>query len=224
LTQENETYLINLIAGIINTEREIIDRYFNELKENEKLKKTIISYLQQSVFKMKKDKRCDYGSRLAFYAIIRAVKPKLVVENGVEVGFTSVVLCEAIRKNIEEGYEGKFIGLDINKEAGDLIKSGSPYRTFAEIKFGDAIASLNLLEEKIDFYFSDGLRTYAYEQNEFANLRQKLNDQSIVITNKATFSKALYELSVELKRKFSFFKEHPQGHWYEGSGIGIMHS
>jgi predicted O-methyltransferase YrrM len=223
LTPENETYLANLTAEIVKCDVKTIEQYFNELKENEALKKSVIRNVRKSAFKMKKDKRSDYGSKLSFYAIIRVLKPKIVVENGIEVGFTSIVLCEAIRKNREEGHGGRFIGLDINKEAGYLIKAEPQYGSFSEIWYNDAIESLKALNENIDFYFSDGLRTYQYEQQEFACIEGKLSKGAVVITNKATFSRALYELSLRLKRKFAFFKEQPLDHWYEGSGIGIMY-
>jgi len=224
LTPENESYLMNLTAAITKSDIKTVEQYFNELKSNNQLRETILLNIGKSTFKMKKDKRCDYGSKLCFYSIIRILKPKIVLENGVEIGFTSIVLSEAIRKNREEGYEGKFIGLDINNDAGYLINATPVYKGFSEIKFGDAIKSLKSLQNKVDFYFSDGLRTYEYEQKEFSCLQKILSENSIVVTNKATFSKALYELSLETHRKFSFFKEHPLKHWYEGAGIGIMYS
>lgn len=224
LTPENELYLMNLAAQVTRTSIQEIERYFNELKENQQLKEDVLRNIGKSAYGKKKDKnRCDYGSKLALYSIIRALKPEIVVENGVEVGFTSIVLCEALRKNIEEGYKARFYGLDISENAGYLITVSTKYKDFAEMKYDDAIKSLGTLE-KIDFYFSDGLRTYQYEKEEFACLRQKLKDNSVVITNKATFSKALFELASNLNRKYVFFKEQPLNHWYDGSGIGILYS
>jgi predicted O-methyltransferase YrrM len=223
LTPLNQLYLMNLVAQITKRDIGIIESYCSELEDNQVLRNAILHHIGQSPLRKKKDIRCDYGNKLALYAIVRTLKPAVVVENGVEMGFTSIVLCEAIRKNIEDGYAGKFVGLDINSKAGYLVKAASEYGSIFEIRCGDAIAGLQSLEWKIDFYFSDGFRTYEYEQHEFAVLSKKLNENAIVITNKATFSKALFELSLQLRKKYSFFKEHPQ-HWYEGSGIGVMHS
>lgn len=224
LSPENETYLMNLTAQVTKKDISTIERYFKELKEDLELKETILHQISRSSFKKKKDKRCDYGNKLALYAIVRTLKPKTIVENGVEAGFTSIVVCEAVRKNKAEGFNGKFIGLDINENAGFLVKSESKYNSFSEFKCGDAIESLKSLDSKVDFYFSDGFRSYQYEQNEFSALRDKLNENAVVITNKATFSKALFELSQQLDKNYSFFKEQPAGHWYEGAGIGIMYS
>jgi predicted O-methyltransferase YrrM len=223
LTPENETYLMNLTAQVTKKNISIVEKYFQELKEDAKLKETILEQIAQSSFKKKKDKRCDYGNKLALYAIVRILKPQVVVENGVEVGFTSVVLCEALRKNKNEGFNGKFIGLDINKNAGYLVKSESKYNSLSVLKCGDAIQSLKSLDTKIDFYFSDGFRSYQYEQSEFSALKDKLNENAVVITNKAKFSKALFEFSRDLSKNYSFFKEEPLDHWYEGAGLGFMY-
>lgn len=222
LTEENQLYLLNLTAQVTKVDISVIEVYYNELKNNLGLQKTIISHIDNSPFRKKKDKRCDYGNKFALYAIVRALKPEVVVENGVELGFTSMVLCEAIRRNREEGYNGKFIGLDINNDAGDLVRAIPDYAHFIELKCGDAVDSLHALENGIGFYFSDGYRSYKYEQAEFAALEQKLGDKAIVITNKAKFSKALYEFSRRLGKNYSFFKEDPV-HWYEGSGLGFMY-
>jgi predicted O-methyltransferase YrrM len=223
LMPENEAYLANLTAEILNTTVTEVQSYFNELKENEQLQKTIISNFQNSPYKNKKDKRCDYGSKLSFYAIIRIRKPKIVVENGIEAGFTSVIFCEAIRRNIEEGFNGKFIGYDINTNAGYLVKAEKDYRSFANIVYGETLESLTSFNEHLDFYFSDGLRTYEYEKSEFSCLLNKMQKNAIVITNKAKFSIALYEFSLLTNKRFSYFKEQPLAHWYEGAGLGIMY-
>lgn len=224
LTPENETYLMNLTAQIVKKDIRVIEEYFNELETNSELKQQIVENTNKSPFNYKKDKRCDFGNKLALYSIVRVLKPKVVVENGVELGFTAIVLCEAIRKNIDEGYPGNFIGLDINKDAGYLINVVPEYKSFSEMKCGDAIESLKTIDSKIDFYFSDGLRSYQYEQSEFAVIENKITDNAIIITNKASFSKALLEFSQKLKKNFSFFKEDPLGHWYQGAGLGIMYS
>jgi hypothetical protein len=47
-----------------------------------------------------------FGRRLGWYAIARTIKPKLIVETGVERGHGSVILCGALLRNAAEGYPG----------------------------------------------------------------------------------------------------------------------
>ena len=73
-------------------------------------------------------------------------KPKIVVETGIDKGLGSVLLCSALLKNKEDGFEGRYYGTDINPKAGYLL-SGK-YLKVGEILFGDSITSLKKLEEK----------------------------------------------------------------------------
>lgn len=222
LTSENESYLIFLVAEVTGKDIAIITGYFDEIKKNSKLCDFVINKIKGSPYRNKKDLRCDFGSRIAWYAIIRANKSKVVVENGVEMGLTALALCSAIAKNREEGFEGEYYGLDINPDAAYLL-TNSPFASFAKLIINDSIDSLSRFENKpIDFYFSDGLRTYDYEKKEFAVLIDKANEQAVIVTNKANFSSALAEMALAKKKKFTYFQEQPLNHWYQGSGLGIL--
>lgn len=223
LTEENEEYLINVTAQVTGVESSVVKNYFKELYENQQFQSEIIRHLKESPYRMKKDKRCDFGNKAALYAMTRIARPRVIVENGVEAGFTSAVFCEALFQNKKEGFPGEFIGLDISSDAGYLIKVKKEYADLSSMMYGDAINSLKQIEKSIDFYFSDGLRLYSYEKGEFEAIRHKLCDASIVVTNKALFSKALLEFAESSNRRFVFFKEQPLGHWYQGSGLGIMY-
>ena len=169
ITPNNRDYLIHTVAVVTGEAPEQVKKYFNELDLNVELKKKIISLINSSEFRYKKDARCDFGSRLAWYAIVRSLKPKLIVENGVDMGLTAIALCEALMVNHAEGYSGKYVGLDIKHDAGFLIRQAR-YKDLAEIVIGDALDYLKINNELIDFYFSDGCRTSEYEQIEFSFL------------------------------------------------------
>lgn len=79
-------------------------------------------------------------------------------------GLTAIALCNAIAKNREEGFEGEYYGLGINPDAGYLLIN-SPFIAFTKLIINDSVNSLAQFKNKpIDFYFSDGLRTYDYEK------------------------------------------------------------
>ncbi|QWD70728.1 hypothetical protein [Polynucleobacter sp. UB-Siik-W21] len=74
----------------------------------------------------------------------------------------------------------------------------------------------------MDFYFSDGCRSYAYEVMEFDCLKPKLSKTPLVVTNKGRFSAALQELAVGWDKKYLYFAEEVEDHWYPGVHFGIM--
>ncbi len=223
LRRENRYHLGLLVAKITGEDIDTIFGYFNEIEQNSEICKSVVSKIKKSTFRYKKDYRCDFACRVAFYAIIRALKSKVVVENGMELGFSSVVFCSAIAKNREEGFEGEYYGFDINPDAGLLIKDPQ-FEPFAHLMIGDGMESLATIDKPIDFYFSDGYRTYEYEKKEFDLLFPKLSDQAVVATNKAIFSTALAELALREKKQFSFFLEQPTNHFYHVWGLGFMYS
>lgn len=222
MTRENRFHLAHLVSKITDQDINTIFGYFEEIEQNEALRQSISEKIKRSHFRHKKDRRSDFACRVAFYAIIRARKSKVVVENGMELGISSVVLCSALEKNRQEGFEGKYYGFDIDPYAGVLIKDPA-YEPFAQLVIGDGMKSLAAIEEPIDFYFSDGFRTYEYEKKELNVLKDKLSEQAVVASNKAIFSTALAELAIETNKEFSFFQEQPANHWYHGWGLGFMY-
>jgi len=220
LSPNNTKYLIHSVSLVTKKSFLEIEGYFNEILLNEELKSYVISKVKASNVRYKKDLRFDLASRIGWYAIIRANKSKVVVENGVELGYTAVVLCEAILKNISEGYPGRYYGLDINGNAGYFIKD-ERYISIAKIIVGDALDSLSHFSESIDFYFSDGYRTFDYEKKEFDVLSKNTSLHPVIITNKLKFSDALSDFSVIHRKQFITFQEDPLNHWYPGSSIGI---
>ena len=221
LSPNNTKYLIHSVSLVTKKSFLEIEGYFNEILFNEELKSYVISKVKASNVRYKKDLRFDLASRIGWYAIIRANKSKVVVENGVELGYTAVVLCEAILKNESEGYPGKYYGLDINSNAGYFIRH-ERYEAIANVVVGDALDSLSHFSEPIDFYFSDGCRTFDYEQKEFEELLKRTSSQAVIITNKLKFSDALADASLLYNKQFITFQEDPLNHWYPGSSIGIM--
>lgn len=219
LTPFNENYLIQTVATVTNKNVSEIENYFNEIKNDTILKNYILDKISKSEYHHFKDNRCDFGSRMAWYAIVRATKSSIVIENGVEIGYTAVLLCRAIQKNIEEGYLGEYFGFDIDKEAGFLIKD-SFFKGFINFIYGDTVESITKFNRKVNFYFSDGARTAVYENKEFGALIDILDKNGIIASNKMLFSSELSTFSKKYNRKFIYFKEEPQ-HWYQGSGLGI---
>ena len=223
LSRENRRYLILLTAQITGQAPKRISAYFKELENNRVLHAYVKNELGRPPLSHKKDRRYDHAIALGMYAIIRANKCKVVVENGIDVGYCSLALCSALAKNEEEGFSGVYFGLDINPEAGQLLK-GSPDEQFANILVGDSIEGLKSFDRSIDFYFSDGLRTYEYEKREFETLKSKLSKTGVVVSNKANFSIALSEFAEDMGKRFSYFQEKPANHWYQGNGIGFYYT
>jgi predicted O-methyltransferase YrrM len=156
---------------------------------------------------------------LGWYAFARILKPKIVVETGVDKGLGSVVLCAALLKNKEEGFPGKYYGTDINPNAGYLLNG--KYKEVGEIKYGDSIETLKSFKKSIDLFINDSDHSIEYEYREYLTIKDKINDRTVILGDNSHCSDKLVLFSNETKRNFLFFSEEPLNHWYPGGGIGI---
>jgi hypothetical protein len=219
LTEGNLLFLAETISVVTRVDSTTILNYINEARNNEELKQHIINATLKSPQKEYADLRVAFGKRVGSYAFARTLKPKIIVESGVDKGLGSVLLCSALLKNKEEGFEGYFFGLDINPEAGYLL-SGK-YAEVGKILYGDSISTLSQFTEKIDLFINDSDHSKDHEYREYITIRNKLSEDAVLLGDYSYTSDKLAIFSKETNRKFLFFREEPSGHWYPGAGIGI---
>jgi hypothetical protein len=219
LTPDNKLLLAQFISHITKTELSIIFDYFNEIETDDNLKSHIIKYTTQSNQSNHADISCLYGRRIGWYTFIRILKPKIVIETGVEKGLGSLVITSALKKNTNEGFEGRYYGTDINPNAGYLFQG--EYKNYGEILYGDSIESLQNFKNDIDIFINDSDHSIEYEKNEYIAIVNKLNLKSFIISDNAHCSSELSIFSKLKNRDYLFFKEEPENHWYPGGGIGV---
>lgn len=219
LEKNNVRYLASSIADITNTEFSIVMGYIKEIEENMELRKHISDATAKSDFSFVADKKVRFGRRIGWYALTRALKPKTIIETGVDKGLGSCVLTAALKKNKGEGYEGRYYGTDINPKAGYLL-SGD-YANYGSILYGDSIESLKAHDGMIDLFINDSDHSADYEAEEYNAIKNKLSKNAVVLGDNSHCTDKLLEFSLETNRHFVFFQEKPCEHWYPGAGIGI---
>jgi len=160
-----------------------------------------------------------FGRRIAWYAIVRATKPAVIVETGVDKGLSSVLLCSAIELNQVEGYSGFYYGIDIYINAGYLLCDN--YAKYGKLLFGNSLDVLNNFNNKIDLFINDIDQSCIHEMKEYDIVKNKLNTDSIIIADNAHVTDELSKFSLLNNRKFIFFKEQLYNHLYPGGGIRI---
>ena len=159
-----------------------------------------------------------YGRRIGWYAVARLLKPKLVIETGVDRGLGSTILCRALMRNAEDGSPGRYLGTDINPSAGYLLKE--PLTKFGHIEYGDSILSLKKISDEVDLFINDSDHSADYEENEYLAIENKLSDRAIILGDNSHVTDKLYNFSSKRNMKFLHFTEQPKNHWYPGAGIG----
>lgn len=219
ITPTNREYLAQTLAVVTSASVAEITGYLQEPQEDSQLTQHIINQTKNSELSNIADAKCQFGRRLGWYALVRILKPKIVVETGIDKGLGSVLLCHALMKNAAEGHPGKYLGTDINPDAGYLLTE--PYSQYGEILYGDSIQSLTNLESEIDLFINDSDHSSEYEYQEYLTIQDKLAPQGIILGDNAEVTNCLSRFSRQTGRQFIFFAEQPLNHWCPGSGIGI---
>jgi predicted O-methyltransferase YrrM len=215
LTDRSLQYMVETIAAAIGRPRAEITSYVEEAISDSDLR----AHATTASLAQRPDIRSPFGRRLGWYAVVRATKPRVVVETGVERGHGALILCAALLRNAQEGHPGRYFGTDINPKAGELLKG--KYAGTGTILYGDSITSLRALNEKIDLFINDSDHSDEYEYQEYLTVEDKLSDTAIILADNAHVTDKLVRFSRERGRRFLFFREEPKDHWYPGAGIGI---
>ncbi len=213
LTEQSLDYLAATVSTVTGVGIDIIRAYLEEPKAD------LSDYLCPRAAALPIDKPTSFGRRLGWYAIARAMKPRVIIETGVHFGLGSVLLCSALRRNAGEGHPGRYYGTDINPGAGVLL--AEPLNQYGKILYGDSIASLRGIDETIDLFINDSDHSAEYEGQEYRLVESRLSPKAIVLGDNSHVTNELFKFSARTGRQFLFFKETPRDHWYPGAGIGI---
>jgi len=217
----NRQYLSHFIAGVCQKSVEEIEGYLMEIEQNHTLKSHIQHKIAHHAERYKADPDPKFGRRIGWYAFVRALKPKIVIETGVDKGAGSCIITSALIENEKEGFEGRYYGTDINPDAGYLFTT--PYSNYGEILYGDSIESLTQFDQPIDLFINDSDHSAEYEAGEYEVVQAKLSENAVILGDNSELTDKLLQFSIKAGRQFQFFQEKPKKHWYPGGGIGVSY-
>ncbi len=219
LEETNKRYLASMIADVSSTDFDTVMAYIEEIESDQQLRTHIEEATMSSDLSFMADRAVYFGRRVGWYALARILKPKVIIETGVDKGLGSCLLAAALMRNKQEGHEGRYYGTDINPRAGYLL-SGD-YANHGSILYGDSIASLKQFDGIIDLFINDSDHSADYEADEYRTIAGKLSEGAVILGDNAHCTDKLLEFSLETGREFIFIQEKPRDHWYPGAGIGI---
>jgi len=220
LTDANRADLAHLISLITGASPATVMTHLREIEDDEEL----LSHLDRGLSSRDdtRDVRVAFGRRIGWYAFVRILKPRVVVETGVHHGVGACVITRALMLNAKEGSHGRYFGTDIDPSAGILFTN--PYAAYGEILYGDSITSLQTNDIQIDMFINDSDHSAVYEADEYSVVSDMLTDRSLILGDNSHVTDALRMFAEAHDRPFVFFAEKPADHWYPGAGIGISPS
>ncbi len=217
LTRSGELELAQFIGVACDVTPEQVLQLFRELKEDAGVAE-LVSGFKASTPEMR-DSALDFGRRLGWYAIVRIRKPRVVLETGVHNGLGGLAVLAALRKNIHEGFEGQYVGIDLNPKAGSLFRD-SDFALYGEVKFGDSIEVIESLSMQIDLAITDSNHSDGYEKRELDQIERKLSPRAWVVSDNAHVTEVLQSWSIQKGNRYLIWIEKTD-HWSRGAAIGL---
>jgi predicted O-methyltransferase YrrM len=217
ITEMNRNYLISALSIITKREHDLIKKYFLELRNDQQLRDRLNETFKN--YNEYRDSDIYFGRREVWYALIRILKPKLVVETGVYHGLGAVTCSLALKRNRLEKYPGKYIGIDNDFTAGKILNDFLDAEDL--IIYKDAVKAIDDIDLPIDFFINDSNHDPEFEKQEYEKLMKKEKVPPFIISDNSHISEELAKISFKYKRNFIFLPENPKNHWYPGAGVGI---
>jgi predicted O-methyltransferase YrrM len=217
ITDASKLYLTHFVAALTGIDAGQARAYLVEIDQDEE----IVRHIRERTLAVRPphaDTTQHVGRRMGWYALVRALRPRMVVETGIDKGLGSCVLSRALLRNAEEGFPGVYVGTDIDPNAGYLYTA--PYTGAGKILYGDSIESLKTLTDPIDLFINDSDHSADYEALEYQTIAGKLSPSALVLGDNAHVTTKLAEFAAATGRGFLYWPEKPKDHWYSGSGIG----
>lgn len=215
LTPINRDYLAWWVAGITGAPVTEVRRYFAELLEDQELAEHIRRYTRTSARRRLADDDVRWHRHLGWYALVRILRPRHIVETGTDKGRGTLVFASAIQRN----NIGRVTTIDNNPASGYLIQP--PYDEVVSREIGDSLDVLRDLDTPVDVFLHDSLHTREHETGEYDAIAPALSEGAVVMSDNAHCCDALARWAESNHRLFSFFQEQPERHWYPGAGIGL---
>lgn len=202
----NNIYLLNYLDEILD--RDILINKFEKI------------VFDEPEFETKKFKNIfDFRFyRILLYVIVRAIKPKIIIETGVMHGLSSSFILKAIEKN----EEGRLFSIDApsyketgpvnqdnftetlphGKEPGWIIPS--TMKKNWELKIGksrDVLPSLIDSKGQLDFFIHDSEHTYENMMFELKLAWEKLRSGGIIICDNIDANKSFEDFCTNINKK-----------------------
>jgi hypothetical protein len=212
LTDRNLRHLAWWVADLCSIEVEAAEAYMAELDGDDELRHLSSGRLAGTSDAAHTDDVLRFGRRVGWYAIVRARRPETIVETGTDKGLGALALAAAVKRN----GTGRVITIDVRPDAGVLSRGSSE----VEHVTGDSLQVLNDLDLSIDLFLHDSNHSADHEAAEYKIVERLLSPDALVLSDNAHAGDALERWATAVGRRFSYFHERPEGHWYPGAGIG----
>ncbi len=215
---ENRDALGPFLAGALDRPLSEVSRALAEADTDPELTDELARRIR---WRFDTKRRLPLGRRVLWYAMVRLLRPALVVETGVQAGLGTLILLRALERNQLEGASGRLISFDPLMQAGWLV----PERLRPAWEFVNEPTETGLEPAlqgtQVDLLLSDSGGSYPRELGEYEAALRHGSDRLVLVAGSGDQTRALPEISSAHGLSYVYFREEPRAHFFAGSGVGI---
>jgi predicted O-methyltransferase YrrM len=215
---DNEGELVEFLARVLEVERSAIAGYLAEIRHSPELTRELSARVRR---RPDMKRRIALAQRVAWYAVVRATKPRLVVETGIKHGLGALVLLVALQRNADEGTGGRLISFDPDPFSGWVVPEH--LRCDWQPVFATSFDALEdaLAGQEVDLFICDTPPDYEIESFEMRTALSHAAPGIVLIAGNGDRTSVLPELAAERGGEYHFFAERPRHPVYPGAGLGL---
>lgn len=215
---DNEGELVEFLAQVLGLEPAVIAAYLAEMRAEPALTRELSARVR---WRPDMKRKVGLAHRVAWYAVVRALKPRLVVETGIKHGLGSLVLLVALDRNAREGSGGRLISIDEDPASGWVVPARlrRNWEPIIASTFDALEAALQGTE--VDVFISDTSPDHELVSFDMRAAMRHAAPSIVLIDGNGDRTSALPELAAELGGEYRFFAERPRHPIYPGAGLGF---
>jgi hypothetical protein len=215
----NEDELVALLADAIGHPVEELAAYAAETKGNARLEAALSRRVHKR-WDMKR--RVSFGRNMGWYVLVRALKPRLVVETGIKHGVGSLALLLALERNAADGDEGRLISFDIDPASGWIVPEDLRSRwTIVLEPTEEGLEPVLEREGPADIFVHDTPPDYDREVTELDIALPRMRAPWVILSGNGANTPALPELAEKHGLRYLHFQPRAADHWYDSLGLGV---
>lgn len=215
---DNEGELVECLASALGLDPATIAGYLAEVRAEPALTRELAARVR---WRADMKRRVGLGHRVAWYAVARAVKPRLVVETGIKHGLGALVLLVALQRNAREGSEGRLVSFDVDPFSGWVVPDRLRYNWEPVIASTFDALETTLAGREVDLFICDTPPDYEIESFEMRTALRHAAPGIVLIAGNGDRTSVLPELAAERGGEYHYFTERPRRHIYPGAGLGL---
>ena len=216
---ESYTYRVANIAGVLETVSdatgaaiEQLRQYVVEADTDPELRENLTRRLRLR-FDVKR--RPELANRLGWYVLIRALRPRLIVETGIYNGFGSLTLLRALERNAADGTPGELISFDASELAGSFVEPRRYPGWRHVVGFTTDVLEATLAGRQIGALFQDSDHSAAVQALEFGAALTNPEPTLLLVDASGGQSPVLEQLSQQRGGDYRQVRLGAADHWYQ---------